>query len=146
MLRFETKEDEVNIKNSNVARRVRWKQLMTENKGKIDLHIGELMLADHIDTYLHVQGPTGRSLCGHRELDESGDTNNDPFTPHGSYDGKVVDAAKASRLSFVGRWGAACGLAFDAKRYLAAHPQYEWMEDLLYDRPTQPWTEFKNGE
>jgi hypothetical protein len=146
VLRFETKSNELDIKKASVARRVRWKQLMAENRGKIDLQTGEKMLADHVDTYLHVPGPNGRGLCGHLELDNAASGTSEPFYPEGTDDGKVVDAAMASRMSFLGRWGSACGLPFDAKKFLAAHPQYDWMEGLLEDRPTQPWTDFKSGE
>jgi hypothetical protein len=146
VLRFETKANELNIKKANVARRVRWKQLMKENKGKIDITVAEAMLADHVDTYKHVKGPNGRALCGHLELDDAVFGTSEPFYPEGAYDGKVVDAAMAGRMSFMGRWGAACGLPFDGKKFLADHPQYDWMEGLLRDRPTEPWTEFKSGE
>jgi hypothetical protein len=52
----------------------------------------------------------------------------------------------AARLSFAGRWGAACGRAFDATAYLAAHPQFDWMRGILDDRPSQPWTTFIAGD
>jgi hypothetical protein len=66
--------------------------------------------------------------------------------PHGVLDGKVVDSKMAKQMSFVARWGAACGTPFDAKKFLEQHPQYDWMDGLLKDRPTQPWTVFKAGE
>jgi hypothetical protein len=34
-------------------------------------------------------------------------------------------------MSFVARWGAACGTPFDAKKFLEQHPQYDWMNGLL---------------
>jgi len=52
----------------------------------------------------------------------------------------------AKQMSFVARWGAACGTAFDANKFLEQHPQYDWMGVILKDRPTQPWTVFKAGE
>jgi hypothetical protein len=66
--------------------------------------------------------------------------------PHGVLDGKVVDSKMAKQMSFVARWGSACGLPFDAKKFLEQHPQYDWMNGLLKDRPTQSWTVFKAGE
>jgi hypothetical protein len=69
LLRFETTSNEVNIKNANIARRVRWKQLMKEHKGMIDLEKAESFLADHSDTYLNTTIPGSRGLCGHMELD-----------------------------------------------------------------------------
>jgi hypothetical protein len=61
-------------------------------------------------------------------------------------DAKVVDAAMARNLSFAARWGAACGRAFDAGKFLRAHPQFEWMEGILHSRPGQPWATFRAGE
>ena len=58
ILRFETKmTDNTNIKRSSIARRVRWKQLMKENVGKIDINNAELFEADHYDTYLNRNKP-----------------------------------------------------------------------------------------
>ncbi len=70
----------------------------------------------------------------------------DPFSPGGTVDGKVVDAKMAKEMSFVARWGAACGTPFDANKFLEAHPQYDWMKNILKDRPSEPWTVFKVGE
>jgi hypothetical protein len=50
------------------------------------------------------------------------------------------------RLVFDARWGAACGTAFSAGKFLAAHPQFDWLTEVLQDRPSQPWTSFKAGE
>ena len=149
ILRFETNmTDNTNIKNSAVARRVRWKQLMNENVGEIDINIGELLEADHFDTYLNQDKPGSRTICAHAELDPllEGLNSYEPFMPHGVLDGKVVDSKMAKQMSFVARWGAACGTPFDAKEFLEKHPQYDWMNGLLKDRPTQPWTVFKAGE
>ena len=46
----------------------------------------------------------------------SGEDN--PFSPEGTVDGKVVDSRMAKQMSFVARWGAACGTGFDAKKFL----------------------------
>jgi hypothetical protein len=149
ILRYETKmSDNTNIKHSAVARRVRWKQLMKENVGKIDINMAELFEADHYDTYLNQNKPGGRTLCRHNELDPMTDGyyQYEPFKPMGVLDGKVVDSKMAKQMSFVARWGSACGMSFDAKTFLEQHPQYDWMNGLLKDRPTQPWTVFKAGE
>ena len=50
------------------------------------------------------------------------------------------------KLSPVARWGAAHGMPFNAKKFPEQHPQYDWMNGLLKNRPTQPWTVFKSGE
>ena len=52
----------------------------------------------------------------------------------------------AKQMKFVARWGSACGLAFDAPKFLSAHPQFDWMKDTLQSRPSEPWTAFTAGE
>jgi hypothetical protein len=37
-------------------------------------------------------------------------------------------------------------MAFDAPAFLQAHPQFDWMGDILQSRPAQPWTQFTAGE
>jgi hypothetical protein len=49
-------------------------------------------------------------------------------------------------MSFLARWGSADGRPFFAEQFLREHPQYDWQEGLLKDRPTQPWTTFRAGE
>ncbi len=146
--RFETSTHDTDIRDSAVGRRVRWKQLMKAFAGRIDLEAAKEFEADHFDCYLEKREPTGRTLCGHYELsrDPAGPWPGVPFGAAGTVDGKVVDAAMAKNMTFAARWGAACGHAFDARQYLAAHPQFDWMEGILKSRPSQPWTQFKAGE
>jgi len=146
ILRFETTRDETNIKLSSVARRVRWKQLMKENAGKIDIKLAETMEGDHYDSYLEKDNPGPRSLCGHWELDPQYYGSDIPYSPEGTVDGKVVDYTMAKQMSFEARWGSSCGLPFYADEFLGKHPQFEWMTGLLKDRPTRSWTTFKSGE
>jgi hypothetical protein len=145
ILRLETDVDDGDIRLSSVARRVRWKQLMKQYAGKIDVELAKRFTADHYDTYLLKENPGSRTLCAHRELNDGSVGKYPPFDPGGTFDGKVVDSAMAKRMSFVGRWGAACGMPFNAAQFLEAHPQFDWMTGLLKDRPTQPWTEFCAG-
>jgi Phospholipase B. len=146
ILRFETKKEETNIEMSAVARRVRWKQLMKENTGKINLELAKAFEADHFDTYLNKNNPGGRSLCAHFDLDLHNEPGMCPFYPEATLDGKVIDSKMAKQMSFIARWGSSCGIPFDAKAYLESHPQFDWMTGLIKDRPTQPWTVFKAGE
>ncbi len=146
ILRFETRHDETNIKYSSIARRVRWKQLMKEHAGKIDVKLAKAFEADHYDSYLKKNNPGGRTLCGHWETDAQPFGPSAPFSPEGTMDGKVVDAAMAKQMSFVARWGSACGKAFNGEKFLKEHPQYEWLTGMLKNRPTEPWTTFKSGE
>ena len=148
ILRLETDTNDGDIRLSSIARRVRWKQLMKENAGQIDLELGKKMEADGYDTCLQKENPGSRTLAGHFELDPqivapSGDV---PYSPSGTYDSKVVDSRMAKAMSFAARWGSADGMAFDAPAFLAAHPQFDWLQDYLKSRPVEPWVEFKSGE
>ncbi|HTZ21095.1 MAG TPA: hypothetical protein VMC06_09455, partial [Opitutaceae bacterium] len=100
------------------------------------------------DVYAKADRPGGRTLCGHFELetDWGPEPTAIPFTPGGTLDAKVVDTAMAKRMSFAARWGSACGRAFDAKRFLQDHPQFDWLKGLLIDLPAEPWVEFTAGE
>jgi hypothetical protein len=148
ILRIETNVRETDIRQSSIARRVRWKQLMKENTGKINLELAKKFEADHFDTYLNELKPSSRTLCAHYYLDSNNQTPgwDEPFYPAGVLDGKVIDSKMAKQMSFIAKWGSACDLPFDANAFLDEHPQYEWMTGLLKDRPTQPWTMFKAGE
>jgi len=146
ILRFETNNDGTDIRRSNIARRVRWKQLMARFAGKIDLAMAKGFEADHYDSYLQKESPGGRSLCGHFAEDPQSSGSEVPFNPSGTFDGKVVDSRMAKQMSFAARWGFACGTAFDATHFLHEHPQFDWMSSLLKSRPSQPWTEFRSGE
>lgn len=146
ILRFETDTSETDIRSSSVARRVRWKALMRENEGKINLETAKVFEADHFDTYLGKDFPGGRTLCSHNENDPQLFGKGNPFNPSGTFDAKAVDTALAKKMSFAARWGSACGTAFDADKFLSDHPQFDWMTGILKSRPVEPWTVFTAGE
>ncbi len=146
ILRFETKMKELDIKDPCISRRVRWKQLMKENAGKIDIEKAKLFLADHYDTYLNTEKLDSRTLCGHWSLDPDSHGSTPPFSPGGVLDGKVIDSHMAKKMAFIARWGSSCGTPFIAKQFLANHPQFECKASILRDFPTEPWTEFMSGE
>jgi hypothetical protein len=149
ILRLETNVRDEDIRFSRVARRVRWKQLMKENAGKIDVEMAKQMEGDCYDVCLHKENPGSRTLAGHFELEPEllAPTGAPvPYSPAGSFDAKVVDARMAKAMSFAARWGSADGTAFDATAFLAAHPQFDWQEGYLKSRPAEPWVEFKSGE
>ena len=147
ILRFETTDHETDIRETEVARRVRWKQLMAQNAGRIDVESAKLFEADHFDAYLGEEHAGERSLCGHVDLERRPAQQwPEPNWPFGTVDAKVVDTKMARQMSFAARWGAACGTAFDAQKFLAEHPQYEWMKDILQSRPSELWTTFAAGE
>jgi len=146
ILRLETDMNDMDIRLSSVARRVRWKQLMKEHAGLIDLTKAKAMEADCYDTCFNKELPGGRTLASHSELDPQIGSTRTPFNPGGTFDAKVVDTAMAQRMSFAARWGSADGTAFDADAFLKAHAQFDWLAGLLKSRPAQPWVDFSAGE
>jgi hypothetical protein len=148
ILRFETNSEETDIRASSVARRVRWKQLLKQYGGKVDCSLAKRFESDHLDTWRGKVQPGGRTLCGHFDLDPeaAGSWPGVPYGCAGTVDGKAVDADMASRMAFAARWGAACGAPFVARKFLAAHPQFEGIAGILQDRPAQPWVDFHAGE
>src|SRR5207249_1467685 len=51
ILKLETERNDTDIRSSSVARRLRWKELMRENRGKIDVKLAKNFEADHYDMY-----------------------------------------------------------------------------------------------
>jgi len=149
ILRRETDKNETDIRDSSIARRVRWKQLMAQHRGQIDASLARGFEADHFDVYAQANRSGGRTLCGHWETETEYAPPGGwsvPFYPAGTYDAKVVNTAMAKRMSLAARWGSGCGRVFDAKQYLHDHPQFDWLEGLLKDLPSEPWVEFVAGE
>lgn len=131
------------------ARRVRLGQLMEKYLGRIDVAVGQKVLADHYDVYLKKINPSSRTVEGHYELDNlaffSLPGRPVPFQPRGCVDGKVTDSVLAGRMGFWARWGSSSGMPFKADRFLRRHPQWRHLRPYLTDRPTRPWTRFQAG-
>jgi hypothetical protein len=123
------------------ARRVRWEQLMAENKGKIDVAAAKRFLADHYDSYLKREMPDERSLCGHVDLSPRGmGTWQEPYGPAGVVQNKIADDKLAGGMAFLGAVGHSCGIDFRAVDFLKAHPEFGWQKPLLKDVLSHPWT------
>jgi hypothetical protein len=148
LLLNETQTNFVDIRKSNVARRVSWKRLMKIYEGRIDASAARQMLADHYDAYLRHGNPGPRSICGHNELADgiSSPSKWAPFYPMGAVDGKVLDSHMARRMSFWARWGSTCGKPFLAERFIEEHPQYDWLRGYMDDRPTRNWVVIEKSE
>src|SRR5262249_35576431 len=118
ILRLETSANETDIRRSCIARRVRWKQLLPDNAGKINLAMAKRFEADHYDSYRGRFQPSARTLCGHFDLDPEAEQPwpGVPFGCCGTVDAKVVDAGLAQKMSFDARWGSACGTPFVARK------------------------------
>lgn len=126
------------------ARRVRWQQLMAENKGTIDVASAERFMADHYDTYLKKIEPSERTLCGHVDLSPRGMGDwQRPFGIAGTVQNKVADATMAEHMSLAVSAGHSCGIGFKAADHLKAHPEFSWQKPYLKDMPSGPWTVFE---
>lgn len=126
------------------ARHVRWEQLMSENKGQIDLAAAERFESDHYDSYSKQNQPSERTLCGHIDLSPRGMGDwQPPYAPAGTVQNKATTAAMADKMQLVAAAGHACGIDFKAQQHLQAHPEFDWQKDLLRDMDSQPWTEFE---
>ncbi|HZU10708.1 MAG TPA: C45 family peptidase [Pseudacidobacterium sp.] len=130
------------------ARRVRWEQLMSNYKGKIDADAAGRFLSDHEDSFLKKENPDQRSLCGHVDTVKEGIPQWDwpPYYPGGAVQGKVTTSDLAARMSIIAHAGHPCGEDFLAKPFLAAHPEFSWQAPILRDMKSGPWTTFTAGE
>jgi hypothetical protein len=148
ILRHETSLNETDVRLSAVARAVRWKQLLSRNRGSIDLEMAKRFEGDHRDVFTGTDRLGSRGLCAHHEAERepAGPFPGVPFAPVGAVDAKVVDTRMAKAMSFAARWGAGCGRPFDAKAFLAKQPQFEWIADILKSRPSHPWVIVKAGD
>jgi hypothetical protein len=149
VIQLDTPEFEPNnLETSPNARRVRWEQLLNENKGKIDVPLAQKMLADHEDTFAKKTDANERVLCGHVDASDRGvkEWAWSANYPGGAVQGKATDSAMAKEMKLVARVGHPCGADFEAKPFLAAHPEFAWQEPYLRDMKAGPWTRFAAGE
>jgi Phospholipase B len=144
----DTTFDPKNPETSPNARRVRWEQLMKQNKGRIDVALAQQLESDHYDSYEKKQQADARTLCGHTDASSTGVPiwKWGPYYPGGAVQGKATDSTMTEAMSFFARAGHPCGADFHAKAFLAAHPEYSWQAPALHDMLAGPWTTFKAGQ
>jgi hypothetical protein len=148
----ETTFDPNDLSSSPNARRVRWEELMKQNKGKIDVNMAEQFLSDHVDSFENSASqkplPDERGLCGHVDTSPRGvkEWGWDAYDPGGAVQGKATDSTMAAQMSFVARAGHPCGEDFLADKFLDQHPEYSWQKPLLRDMKAGPWTVFTAGQ
>jgi len=127
----------------NNVRHRRWDQLMTENKGKIDVELGKKFETDHYDIVEKQIDPDERTICGHVDRSPRGMPGwFGPHGPAGVAEVKVADSAMCEKMSFVAGMGHPCGVEFHAAEFLAGHPDYAWTEPLLRDLKANKWAVF----
>jgi len=143
LAREETNFDLNDMSESANARHERWKQLMAENKGKIDVALAQRFLGDHYDTFEKKNDPDERTLCGHVDLSPRGAKSwQPPYGPAGAVQNKTSDAAMIENMSLSASAGHCCGLDFKAAEHLRQHPEFSWQAPLLHDMDSEPWTTF----
>ncbi len=124
----------------NTVRHRRWDQLMAENKGRIDVDLGEKFETDHYDVITKEIDPNERTLCGHIDKSSRGMRPwQEPYGPAGAAEAKVADSAMAEKLSFAAGMGHPCGVEFHAAEFLQAHKQFDWQRGTLQDVKANPW-------
>lgn len=128
------------IRTPNGARQVRWRQLLSEFNGRIDVEVGKRMISDTFDPYLNYTHPSARTICAHSDEDPCEFSGLTPFTPFGSIDAKIASSNDVAALSLWARYGRADGVPFDAEEFLRQHPQWNWQKGYLRSRPQQPWS------
>lgn len=147
LIREETDFKPEDVAQSSVARHTRWEQLMSENKGQIDIAAAQRFLGDHYDVIEKKEDPDERTLDGHIDLSSRGNGDwQPPYGTAGAVQNKVADAAMISKMSFVAAAGHACGKNFKAAEHLTAHPELSWQRSLQRDMDAHPWTTFSAGK
>ena len=139
------------VRQQTGARRVRWMELMHQYNGKINLRLGEKMLADTYDVYLlKPNHPSSRTISAEYDKDPQPFVSNPsavwniPYYPGGSVDGKVTTANMAAKMMMAGIIGRADGNPFNAQQFMRKHLQWAWQKGYLKSRPSEPWTTFKD--
>ena len=143
LIREETNFDPNDLQQSSVARHTRWDQLMTENKGQIDVAAAQRFLADHYDVIENKDDPDERTLDGHVDLSPRGDAGwVGPYGTAGAVQNKAASAEMIEKMTFTAAAGHACGKDFKASSFMSAHPEYDWQKSLQRDMSAYPWTSF----
>jgi len=143
----ETDFDPKDMSASANARHVRWEQLMSENKGKIDVSAAQRFLADHYDTYTRKEEADERTLDGHIDLSARGSQPwQPPYGNAGAVQNKAADATMVAHMSLSAAAGHACGMNFKAQQHLQEHPEFAWEHGLLRDMDAYPWTVFSSSK
>lgn len=137
-------KDYGNTKTSSGARNMRLHYLLYEKyAGKMNLENAKKIISDHYDVYLDKETKgNSRTICKHTNLDPE-TSNRAPYYPYGCTDAKVVDSKMAKKMCFLGRFGNACGIEFNIKKYVKEHPKYKTWEKYLKNVPSYPWTHVK---
>ena len=142
LMKEETTYDPTSPINSARFRKMRWEVLMKDYKGKIDVEAAKSFMGDHYDMKRNQERPGRFTLCGHLDEDEAGTSAMDwsgAFFAAGAVQAKATDSRLAEKMQIWAIMGHPCGRSFDAKKFLEAHPGYEYQKEYLIDMPGQQW-------
>ena len=144
LIKEETTYDPSILSTSPNARKIRWEEILTENKGKLDVTGVTKFMGDHYDTWRKKDQASGLTLCGHIDSDSTGtgDMGWPAFTAAGAVQGKVTDGNLAGDMKLWAIMGHPCGDTFHASEFLTAHPEFNYQKEFLRDMPGQVWTVF----
>ncbi|HLG13708.1 MAG TPA: C45 family peptidase [Blastocatellia bacterium] len=147
-IREETTFDPSNPASSPNARRKRWEQLIPKYRGRIDIEVAKKFMGDHYDTYRKRWGASANTLCGHVDADKRGVPEWDwgSYYPGGAVTSKATSTSLAKRMTLWASAGHSCGVSFDVKSFLAAHPTYRWQREIAGDMRSRPWTMFSKSD
>jgi hypothetical protein len=142
LMKEETSFDPGSIDESSNMRKLRWEELMKENKGKIDIESAKAFMGDHYDMRRNEEKAGRFTLCGHIDEDAIGKNEiswDGAFFHAGAVQAKATDSELAEKMMFWAVMGHPCGQPFDAKSFLEAHPEYNFESEYLRDMPHQEW-------
>lgn len=144
LIKEETTYDPSILSTSPNARKLRWNEILKENKGKIDINAAMKFIGDHNDTWRKKDQASALTLCGHIDTDELGapDMGWPAFTAAGAVQGKATDGNLAKEMKLWVIMGHPCGESFIASKFLSAHPEFSYQQEFLRDMPGQVWTLF----
>jgi hypothetical protein len=144
VIQEETSFDTTLASSSPNARKLRWKELMKDYRGRIDVNEAMKFMGEHYDSYNKREKANGLTLCGHFDVDEVAATywGQKSFDPSGAVQGKATDGTLASEMKLWAIIGHPCGTPFIAKDFLKLHPEYNYQSEFLRDMPGQVWTLF----
>jgi hypothetical protein len=126
------------------TRKLRWKELLKDYRGKIDVKEAMKFMGDHYDTFRNKDKPSGFTICGHFDDDEISATYWDQpsYDPNGAVQGKATDGNLVKEMKLWAIIGHPCGESFIAKDFFKKHPEFNYQKEYLHDMPGQVWTLF----
>ncbi len=138
------------IRRHTGGRRVRLPFLLNKFYGSLDVSVAKKIMADHYNVYIKKNKPSANTICAHYDVDPRKSMSSvqavhpDPFTPAGAVDCIITTSDLTKKMQILARFGRPCGISFKANIFLKDHPQWNWQEKYLLDRPSQKYASFSS--